>query len=235
MTNDIPQSKLDEAIKNTLSQYEVSDESADWSRMERMLDAAPKSGSFKWSYAAGALILLIVAATALLTWPSSSQKTPEVTPPVVNKPPVTEPQRTAPAQPAPAPATTTAPAADTPPPVPTAAAIPATADAQAGRLKTADTKEKATMTRRPTKPLSANPDDDIILQQKVIGMGQDPVFGDMIDPSKGIIGETKETSETKKAATTQKGPVAWDAIMMPHVNPDSLRKYRDQKDSLKNH
>ena len=79
----------------------------------------------------------------------------------------------------------------------------------------------------------ASPDEGVIIHQRVMGMGDDPVFGDMIDPSKGIVGETKEKDETKKAAVSKKPPVAWDAIMFPNVNPDSLRKYRERHDSTK--
>ena len=69
----------------------------------------------------------------------------------------------------------------------------------------------------------------------VLGMGNEPIFGDMLDSSKGIIGETKEKESTKKAATSKKNtPVGWDAIMLGNVNPDSLRKYREKKDSTKN-
>ncbi len=43
-------SKLDEVIKETLSNYEASNSIADWAKMERMLDAAPKSNSFRYKH-----------------------------------------------------------------------------------------------------------------------------------------------------------------------------------------
>jgi hypothetical protein len=65
-------------------------------------------------------------------------------------------------------------------------------------------------------------------------MGNEPIFGDMLDSSKGIIGETREKEETKKAAKAKKGtPVGWDKFMLPNVNADSLRKYREKRDSSK--
>lgn len=50
MVNKKHNSKLDEVIKDTLSNYEASNSVADWAKMERMLDAAPKSNSFKYKH-----------------------------------------------------------------------------------------------------------------------------------------------------------------------------------------
>jgi hypothetical protein len=72
-------------------------------------------------------------------------------------------------------------------------------------------------------------------KQSVIGMGNEPVFGDMLDSSKGIINETKEREETKKAAKTKTYPIGWNNFMLSNVNPDSIKNYHErmQKDSLK--
>lgn len=43
-------SKLDEVIKETLSNYEASNSAGDWAKMDRMLDAAPKSKSFRYKH-----------------------------------------------------------------------------------------------------------------------------------------------------------------------------------------
>lgn len=45
MTTNIDSRRLDELIKQTLSNYEVSSDTSDWQKMESMLDAAPKSGT----------------------------------------------------------------------------------------------------------------------------------------------------------------------------------------------
>lgn len=50
MVNKKHNTKLDEVIKETLSQYEASNSIADWAKMERMLDAAPKSNSFRYKH-----------------------------------------------------------------------------------------------------------------------------------------------------------------------------------------
>lgn len=50
MVNKKHNSKLDEVIKETLSNYEASNSIGDWAKMERMLDAAPKSNSFRYKH-----------------------------------------------------------------------------------------------------------------------------------------------------------------------------------------
>ena len=68
-------------------------------------------------------------------------------------------------------------------------------------------------------------------------MGNEPIFGDMLDSSKGVIGTTQEKDETKKAAKSQSNKnIGWDNIMFSNVNPDSIRKHREamKKDTLKN-
>lgn len=235
MTNNIPTGKLDEAVKNTLSNYEASNENSDWSRMEGMLNAAPASGAFKWSYAIGAVLGLAVIGGGIFLYTSmhSAEKAAPV--PAVKTETVTPPAAK-PATPLPPAVTTTTPAATT---APATSATTGTPSPETGsnkgtgsKLKTVALKEKSNKKVKTTAP-STNPDDNVIIHQKVATMGDDPIFGDMIDASKGIIGQTQEKDETKKAATTQKGPVAWDTFMTPHVNPDSLRKHRERKDSLK--
>ena len=51
MVNNSTHNTLDETVKTTLDTFEAPFEDADWARMESMLDAAPKSSTFKWSYA----------------------------------------------------------------------------------------------------------------------------------------------------------------------------------------
>lgn len=50
MVNNKNKSKLDEVIKQTLSSYEAPYNSSDWEQMERILDAAPKSKSFRYKH-----------------------------------------------------------------------------------------------------------------------------------------------------------------------------------------
>jgi len=50
MVNKKHNSKLDEVIKETLSNFEASNSIADWAKMEKMLDAAPKSKSFRYKH-----------------------------------------------------------------------------------------------------------------------------------------------------------------------------------------
>lgn len=69
----------------------------------------------------------------------------------------------------------------------------------------------------------------------VLGMGNEPVFGDMLDSSKGIVGETREDAEKKEAAKkSREVPVGWNTFMLKNVNPDSIKNYRERlkKDSI---
>ena len=50
MVNKMHKSKLDEVVKQTLSTYTASNSVADWAKMERLLDAAPKSNSFRYKH-----------------------------------------------------------------------------------------------------------------------------------------------------------------------------------------
>lgn len=50
MVNKKHNSKLDEVIKETLSNYEASNSISDWAKMQGMLDAAPKSNSFRYKH-----------------------------------------------------------------------------------------------------------------------------------------------------------------------------------------
>ncbi len=243
MTSNIPEnSKLDEAVKNTLNNYEASFDGADWSRMERMLDAAPKSSNFKWSYAIGAVLGIAAIAGGYFSYTNYTSKHTEAVSTTIPTTPKTQ-QVVAPA---PKPITT-APAAvtTTPDPVITqpaaATGTPAVTDnktnktADAAGTKTPLAKDDKTKGKKQkATDVTADPDANVIVHQHVAGMGNEPVFGDMLDSSRGIIGETKEKDETKKAAKAKKDvPVGWNAFMLPNVNTDSLRKYKDRRDSLK--
>jgi hypothetical protein len=67
-------------------------------------------------------------------------------------------------------------------------------------------------------------------------MGNEPIFGDMLDSTKGIIRESKEKDATKQAAKKpSEYPIGWNSFMLSNVNPDSIKHYREsiKKDTLK--
>jgi hypothetical protein len=233
MINNTPGSKLDETVKSTLDSYEAPYDASDWSRMESMLDAAPKSNSFKLSHA-----ITIIAGVAVLaggyalynTFGHSGTKSVELN--------STPPPAPAAVKESPKVIVTPPPAvissADTSAPVKEEAAAtekiietpPAIAAKKEEKVTTAETKAKAKKEKNKKEAPIIDSHD------KIIGMGNEPVFGDMLDSSKGIIGNTHEKEETKKAAKAKKGNVSWD-IFTPHMNVDSMRKVREQRDSLK--
>ncbi|HLC82733.1 MAG TPA: hypothetical protein VJI69_02815, partial [Bacteroidia bacterium] len=62
----------------------------------------------------------------------------------------------------------------------------------------------------------------------------EPIFGDMIDSSKGIVRETKEKESTKKAAVTKGTNSNVGLSGLLNLNADSIRKQKEQlqKDSI---
>lgn len=236
MINNTPGSKLDETVKNTLDNYEAQYDASDWSRMEQMLDAAPKSGNFKWSYAITTIAVLAVLAGgyALYNTFGKSGKNTEVnstSPPVPANTPKEEPGMATPPPVASSPVTSPAVKEE---PISTPEKIvesPVVKTPVEEKVIASETKIKVKKEKAPKKDGANEPIIDA--HDKIIGMGNEPVFGDMLDSSKGIIGNTREKEETKKAAKAKKGNVSWD-IFTPHMNVDSMRKVREQRDSLKN-
>src|SRR5580698_5522620 len=57
MTNN---SKLDEKIKQSLSNYKANDSVPEWTRMEKMLDVTPQTSTFRRSYILGSLAIVAV-------------------------------------------------------------------------------------------------------------------------------------------------------------------------------
>lgn len=94
-----------------------------------------------------------------------------------------------------------------------------------------ETKKEKGETKKTAETTTAGKEDE--KPEKIFIMGNEPVFGDMIDSGKGITNKTKESEETKKSAQ-EKGivPVGWDAYMLQNVNPDSIRKNRALKDTI---
>lgn len=235
MGNNTPDSKLDESIKSTLNNYEAQYDPSDWAKMETMLDAAPKAVSFRWSHAISVAIGIVVigGGYALFNYISNSTPsetkvetpaTPIVEPPAQKKITVTPPPVTV-KKPAPDTTAVTVQKTITPPVITDPKAKPATQTAVKDEIKK---DKKKTEKTKPTGPV-IEPNDKMLI------MGNEPIFGDMLDSSKGIIGETKEKEETKKAAKAKKeNPAGWNQFMLPNVNVDSIRKNRERRDSLKN-
>ncbi len=204
--------KLDEKIKDSLRNYEASNQSADWSRMESMLNATPKVAKSNWSSVFFAFIGLAVLSGVFLVYTKLNQ-----TKPVEQTMPTTEVKTEN---------KVSTPVSD--PIVPkTEADItiakPATEAINKTENKVATTSNKTETTAT---------DNKSTVKPKILIMGNTPVFGDMLDSTKGIIGETKEKEETKKAAVTNSDkPIGWNKFL----NSDSIKKWREQqlKDSLK--
>lgn len=237
MVNNIPNSKLDEVVKETLNNYEAPYDASDWERMESMLDAAPKSVSFKWSYLLNVFIGLVVCGGAYLAYsaissPSHKQNT-ETTSPILKSTTIAKPVIN---KPVPAPVVNDAPLvieSSVPATVSTNTVTtlpPATNSTVAnntsliGTMKVKKTKEQP----------KGEVDPELLKNVRVLGMGNHPIFGDMLDSSKGIIGETQEDPEVVKAASKNKGlPPGWNSFMVPNVNPDSIKSYREKNKAVK--
>jgi hypothetical protein len=237
MVNNTSTGKLDESVKQTLSNYEAEYDASDWSRMESMLDAAPKAVTFKWSYVlntfiglavCGGIYLAYVASTGkssvkentATTSPSKSTESPA---PAIQKPvPVPVVNNTAVPEPMPASTVSTTPVISNTSGL-TASGLRPKPSGEAGLKKDKD-KENAGI------------DAETLKNVRMIGMGNEPVFGDMLDSSRGIVGETQETEETIKEAAKHKDlPAGWNTFMLTNLNPDSIKsnRARMKKDSLK--
>jgi hypothetical protein len=234
MGNNTTDSKLDETVKKSLDSYEANYDAADWSRMERMLDAAPKSSASKSSYNIAVIIGAVVLAGSFfiykgITSPKSTtgptapeQATEMVTAPVEKK--------TTTVKTTPAPAAKTIPA-ETAVVNSQPVAIPEAKPAVVPEAKTVIATTDKTKAVKKSKTNEA--DADFPKNQKVTVMGNEPIFGDMIDSSKGIIRETKEKESTKKAAKS-KGTSNIGLSGLMYLNADSIKKQKElmQKDTL---
>jgi hypothetical protein len=230
--NSTQNSKLDETIKESLNNYEAQYDAGDWSRMERMLDAAPKSypGS-NMSYGKIAIIAGAVILGSFLIYKvagtSSSTETPEIT----TAPPEVKPE--------PAQTTTTPPAVTTntvisaPPPAATGTATVKPETIPSSTVATPPATQ-ATVAEKVKKDKKKTDEAEYNKNQKISVMGNEPIFGDMIDSSKGIIHETKEKESTRKAAKSKgTGTIGLGSLLNMHINLDSLNKYNEsKKDSI---
>ncbi len=215
--------QLDTKIKESLSKYLASKEASDWARMETMLDAAPISSSFKWKYVLNLFIVLAVAGGGYLFYTHLNTPKAEV------KSGTIAPESPAVPMVAPTVAPTVAPIeTDTKTTTPVAPEV---------EIKKEDMvkKENNTTEKSINKTEEKNTEDKEVNTVKdtppqIYIMGNEPVFGDMLDSSKGIVGETKEKEETKKAAIEHsENSIGWSKI----INQDSLKKANTEK--KKNH
>lgn len=238
MINDKKNNTLDETIKQSLSNYEMPFDSSDWEKMEHTLDAAPKGNNFKWSYLISAFVALAVLSSGYLlytNWSSFKSTTPASTEPVEKTiSPVVK------TNPAPIP-----PPAIKPQPLPeTKIETPLINDEESDKTKESEDitiekknkDEKSLAEKTKKKKTKEDGSKEKEGNKQIIIMGNEPVFGDMLDSTKGIIRVTKEKEETKQAAKKPtEYPIGWNNFMLSNVNPDSIRHYREsmKKDSLK--
>lgn len=243
MVNNTPDSKLDEAVKNALKDFEASNATADWSRMDNMLNASPKAHTINWKYSLRFIIGAAVITGAFITYKQISKNSsiPESKSeiPVTNTEPAVTKQIVQPIKenivvPS-APVTDNS--TELPSSEKTTTTIAAPVEEKKDLKTTADIKTKKEKNTEKNKTAKNTTTAEDVKLHPVIGMGNEPIFGDMLDSSKGVIGNTQEKETTKKAAKTQSNKnIGWDNFMFSNVNPDSIRKHREamKKDSLKN-
>ncbi len=237
MIDNTPNTKLDEAVKNALKDFETPSDSNDWSRMENMLNVAPKQTQFNWKYSLNIVIGIAILGGSYILYKQlskSSKNEVEVEKPIIVKPAV----------PTPTPVIQTT---VTPITAPVTTTTPTVTENKADDTKLISKETKTPITTTATKEKNKNKDTKVVSKtdteknntkiHPIIRMGNEPIFGDMLDSSRGVIGTTQEKDETKKAAKTQSNKnIGWDNIMFSNVNPDSIRKHREamKKDTIKN-
>ena len=247
MENNTPPSKLDETIKEHLSNYDAKYDTGDWSRMERMLDAAPKSmapsGSYNKAIIIGAAVL--VGGFLIFKVVGSSKSTPETSTETTVTPTETK------IEPIPTPAPVVAKTITSPAPKEQPTVIPESktpvmpvAKTVVPEVKTpvnskeASDKALAEKTRKEKEKKLKNTklDPESLKNQKVSVMGKEPIFGDQLDSSKGIVRETKEKESTKKQAVSKGSGTVGLGLGSLLLNADSIKKQQErmQKDTLHN-
>jgi len=234
MENNATPGKLDVTIKDSLSNYDAKYDSGDWARMERMLDATPKSMAPKGSNTIALILGAVVLVGGFLIYKGidSSKKSEETTVVPVELPiektaePITK---------------TTPPAAKTKDSEPTSTSAPIVIPPSEVKSKVPEPKTIVSAVEAKLKPVAekrkkekkqntSTLDIDFPKNLKVTVMGNEPIFGDMIDSSKGIVRETKEKESTKKEAVI-KGSNNIGLSGLLNLNADSTLK---QKELIKN-
>lgn len=234
MENNTTPSKLDETIKDSLSNYDAKYDSGDWARMERMLEATPKSMAPKGSNTIALILGVVVLVGGFLIYKgiNSSKKSEETTVAPVELPiektaePITK---------------TTPPAAKTKDSEPTSTSAPTVIPPSEVKSKVPEPKTIVSAVEQKLKPVAekrkkekkqntSTLDIDFPKNLKVTVMGNEPIFGDMIDSLEGIVRETKENESTKKEAVI-KGSNNIGLSGLLNLNADSILK---QKELMKN-
>ncbi len=220
--------KLDEQIKESLSKYLASKEASNWTRMESMLDAAPKVNSFRWSNVLNGVIGLAILGGGYLLYTNLIKSKPEektelAAPNLKTETPPEKPVISTPVQQA---------ASEDNKIVDNAKQeVLVKKDLSLVKERSLNEKQKDKVITGETKVTEKENNLEGTKQQQIFVMGNQPVFGDMLDSAKGIVGETKEKEETKKAALIHSDkPIGWNKI----INTDSAKKNKTEtKDSLK--
>ncbi len=220
MANTSNNNKLDEKIKQSLSNYKATNSVVDWSRMEEMLDSAPRANTFKWNYLFSALLCIIIVGGAYFMYDSLSYSK------LNEKKDVIEPTKLLEKN-----STLTIPKVE-------GTLIESSAPKEMPEVTNAasienESKSAKFISHTTLKSESIQKDVNVNIKKptQILIMGNEPVFGDMLDSAKGIIGATKEKESTKKSAVIHsESPIGWNKF----INQDSLRlNNKSQSDSLK--
>jgi hypothetical protein len=255
MANEINKSKLDQVVKDSLVNYEVTFDASDWDKMKPLIEANPVANNFKWSYIIYVLGGLLVVVTTFFLYQSfSSSKSSEnkiellvkqspkqIVKPIITKLVVTPVNKTTVAGTLKEKEITTSKSSVdsigkeiVKPEEQTAVEVVkevAPKDKKRGEKGVVE-KSKSKVTDKTKKEEKTKKTDKT---QKVLKMANEPKFGDTLDSSKGIEGKTKEKEKTKKAAVSQpRNTIGWGSFISK-TNLDSFKKYQDKKmnDSLK--
>lgn len=239
MTGNNTNTPFDEKVKDALKDFEASNATANWSRMESMLDAAPKVHTINKKIIINAAIAIVVVAGGYLIYQAIpkgvSTITTEPEKKIELKQEGTQEQQTQQHDMTPSVS-----------PAETIVSDPVTVATDKQEIKTETTLTSKTITvekdATKTNKQASVKHTDVLKEeegyktQKIFKMGNEPIFGDMLDSSKGIVGSTKEKEEVKKAAKEQThANTNWNTFLFSPVAPDSIRKNREktQADSLK--
>ena len=192
MINEQKNNKLDETIKQSLSDYEAPFDPNDWAKMESTLDLTPKTNTFSWSYVIGVFVILAIGTGGYLLynkWSTFKTNIPETTQPTVKTPvPVVKK----------APAIVT-PTVTKPTPLPeTKTETPVIIDetvnntkekeigsnSKTSKIEPAPTEK--TKKKKTKEEISKDKEGENSKHQQVIIMGNEPIFGDMLDSTRGL-------------------------------------------------
>lgn len=250
MANELNNRKLDDAIKQSLSAYEPPYDNADWEKMEKALAAAPQPTTIKWSYIAaivGGVAVLCGGYFLFSTLKSSGffERTSIVIPAdtlkdttksVITTPVIPEDTIVPEVLAIPDTEVTENPIPETPVVDETPVKTEDTALIKKDdKVKKETAKNEKTKDKK-TKESSKENKKELNNREELLKKNKEHVFGDSPDSTKGNIGEPKEGSGTKKDAVPETVyPVGWNKFALSNVNPDSIRKHREQmkKDTIK--